>query len=193
MAVARKFEKCALVIGILSSLEEKRDELLNLLEKDFGPILHVSRTLDFPYTDYYDKEMSGHPVRYLIMFSNSVDPALLADYKMCTNEIEHVFENEAGRRINIDPGVLSLSNFVLASCKNRSHRIALKSGVYAELTLIYQNKDFQCLPWTYADYASEEVKEILRFFRTEYKSRLVIAETKKQCLTEKEQFCTCKP
>lgn len=169
MATAYEFEKCALVIGILSSLEERRTELLSLLEQNFGSISEVSETKDFPYTDYYDVEMSGHPVRYLILFENLVNPSQLADIKTKTNELEKIFANEAGRRINIDPGILSLHNFILATCKNRSHRIPLTKGVYGEVTLIYQDKDFQRLPWTYADYSAEEIKEILRNFRLKYK------------------------
>lgn len=169
MATANEFEKSALVIGILSSAEERRQELLDILEENFGEILEVSQTYDFPYTDYYDEEMSGHPVRYLIMFRNLINPALLADIKIKTNGIEKTFANEKGRRINIDPGILTLHNFILATCKNRSHRIPLQNGVYGEVTLIYQDKDFQRLPWTYADYSCDEIKQSLREFRTEYK------------------------
>lgn len=176
MAVAYEFDKTALVIGILSSLEEKRDELLSLLQQNFGEILEVSETKDFPYTDYYDDEMSGHPVRYLIMFKKLINPADLADIKTRTNELEKTFANEAGRRINIDPGLLSLHNFILATCKNRSHRIPLSKGVYGEVTLIYQDKDFQRLPWTYADYSADDIREILRDFRLKYKAMLKDAE-----------------
>lgn len=169
MATAYEFEKCALVIGILSSLEERREELISLLEENFGPVSEVSETKDFPYTDYYDQEMSGHPVRYLIMFENLINPGELANIKTRTNELEKNFANEAGRRINIDPGILSLHNLILATCKNRSHRIPLAKGVYGEVTLIYQDKDFQKLPWTYADYAADDIRKILKDFRLKYK------------------------
>lgn len=172
MAQAKDFKNTALVIGILSTLEEERDILIEKLTEQFGPIEQISPTLPFPYTDYYDKEMSGHPVRYLILFKNLVNPQNLAEIKTKTNEIEHFFENQAGRRINIDPGILSLANFILATCKDRSHRVPLSMGIYAEVTLIYQDHDFQRLPWTYADYSSDEVKAVLRDFRTAYKSKL---------------------
>ncbi len=169
MATARPFEKTALVIGILSSYEEKRKELIQRLTDEFGPVLIETPAMDFPYTDYYDKEMSGHPVRYFIMFRTLINPSELAKIKIKTNEIEHFFENSSGRRINIDPGIMSLANFILATCKDRSHRIPLSEGVYGEVTLIYQDKDYQILPWTYADYASPEVREILRSFRMSYR------------------------
>ena len=171
MAKAKDFEKSALVIGILSSLEDRHQELIELLESNFGPVLEQSEVMDFPYTDYYDVEMSGHPVRYFLMFKELINPQELAHIKLLTNSLELRFANENGRRINIDPGILSLDNFILATCKDRSHRIPLMDGVYGEVTLIYQDKDFQRLPWTYADYSAENIRAVLRHFRDLYKKR----------------------
>lgn len=173
MATAREFQKCALVIGVLSTIEEKREEVLSVLEKEFGHIETVGPTLDFPYTDYYDSEMGKRPVRYLLLFGNLVDPSSLADIKIRTNELEKEYvDDNKNRRVNLDPGTLSLANFILATCKDRSHRIPLKDGIYGETTLIYQDHDFQALPWTYADYRSDEVKAILRTFRDTYRKML---------------------
>ena len=173
MAKAREFQKCALVIGVLSSLEEKRADILGVLEKAFGPIEAASLVLAFPYTDYYDREMGKRPVRYLLLFENLVDPSELADIKTRTNRMELEFADGNGnRRVNLDPGTLSLASFILATCKDRSHRIPLKDGIYGETTLIYQDHDFQALPWTYADYRSDDVKAILRTFRDSYRRLL---------------------
>lgn len=173
MATAREFQKCALVVGVLSTVEDRRNDILKALEKEFGPIEGQSPVLEFPYTDYYDGEMGGRPVRYLLLFRNLIDPSALADIKTKTNEMELSYADGNGnRRVNLDPGTLSLANFILATCKDRSHRIALRNGIYAETTLIYQDHDFQALPWTYADYRSEDVKAILRDFRTTYRSLL---------------------
>ena len=173
MATAREFQKCALVIGVLSALEDKREEIIKKLEKEFGPIETASPVLDFPYTDYYDSEMGKRPVRYLLLFENLVDPSDLADIKTKTNQIETTFAAADGnRRVNLDPGTLSLANFILATCKDRSHRIPLKDGIYGETTLIYQDHDFQVLPWTYADYRSDDIRAILRNFRDAYRKKL---------------------
>lgn len=69
MALARPFEKCALVIGVLSTAEDKREQLFGQLEARFGKIAIASPVMAFPYTNYYDGEMGGHPVRYLLMLS----------------------------------------------------------------------------------------------------------------------------
>ena len=172
MAEAREFQRCALIIGVLSTLESQHDRLISVLEENFGPVDMHSPVLDFSFTDYYDSEMGGRPVRYILLFRNLIDPAALADIKTLTNELEKQFSLEGNRRINLDPGTLSLANLVLATCKDRSHRIPLKDGIYGETTLIYQDHDYQRLPWTYADYSSDEVSAILRSFRTRYREIL---------------------
>ncbi len=171
MATAKAFQKCALVMGVLSTMEQRREEILGALTRQFGPVELQSPVLDFPFTDYYDEEMGSRPVRYLLLFHDLVDPSTLADLKNLTNSIESTFsDREGNRRVNLDPGLLSLSSFILATCKDRSHRIPLRDGIYAETTLIYKNHDFQSLEWTYADYRSDEIRSVLRSFRDRYKA-----------------------
>ena len=159
-------------MGVLSTAEDRREELLSVLEQNFGPVEIQSPVMDFPFTDYYDSEMGERPKRYLLLFQNLVDPSTLADIKIRTNELEKLFSTEEGRRhVNLDPGVLSLSSFILATCKDRSHRIPLHDGIYAETTLIYKDHDFQSLPWSYADYKSDEIRCLLRQFRDIYKKK----------------------
>ncbi len=184
MALARPFEKCALVMGVLSTAEDRREQLFAQLEAKFGKIAIASPVMAFPYTNYYDGEMGGHPVRYLLLFEPLIDPSTLADIKTWTNALEleyaspEVGDNAIskpqaqGRKINLDPGILSLSSFILATCKDRSHRIPLRDGIYAETTLIFQDKDFQRLPWSYADYCSDDIRAILRSFRDFYRNLL---------------------
>ena len=159
-------------MGVLSTAEDRREELLSVLEQNFGPVEIQSPVMDFPFTDYYDSEMGERPKRYLLLFQNLVDPSTLADIKIRTNELEKLFSTEEGQRhVNLDPGVLSLSSFILATCKDRSHRIPLHDGIYAETTLIYKDHDFQSLPWSYADYKSDEIRCLLRQFRDIYKKK----------------------
>ncbi|MCR4676902.1 MAG: DUF4416 family protein [Sphaerochaetaceae bacterium] len=173
MAQARQFEKTALIIGILSAMEEERPRLMKMLEEAFGPVKAATPVMDFPFTDYYDSEMGGHPVRYILLFERLIDPSTLSAVKTRTNEMEKLFTGKGtGRPINIDPGTLSLANLILATCKDRAHRIPLSDGIYGEVTLIYQNGDFQALPWTYADYSSDEVRMHLRVFRSQYRLML---------------------
>ena len=85
-----------------------------------------------------------------------------------TDAIELEYAEEGKRKINLDPGILTEANIILATTKNRSHRIAIGKNLYGEVTLIYQNHKYNALPWTYADYKSEKVQDILLSFRKEY-------------------------
>jgi hypothetical protein len=58
--------------------------------------------------------------------------------------------------------------FVLASGKNFSHRVYIGSGIYADLTLIYQKGSFQKLPWTYPDYGDDRMLNFLEQVRNKY-------------------------
>jgi hypothetical protein len=76
------------------------------------------------------------------------------------------------RPLNVDPGLLSLGKFQLATTKDQSHRIYVGSGVYAEVTLRYQEGTYRPWPWTYADYRLAAVGAFLQEAREYYKNRL---------------------
>jgi hypothetical protein len=167
MGKNKEFGREILVIGVLSVLESPEDTaaLQAALEKNFGPVRTITPRQLFQWTDYYNSEM-GLPIwRFYIEFENLVDPSLLAEIKLKTNELEDSFAEEGRRRVNLDPGLLAPGRFVLATTKDRAHRLALKSGIYAELTLIYEKGSFHALPWTYPDWASEPVRSMLSDWR----------------------------
>jgi len=67
--------------------------------------------------------------------------------------------------VNIDPGYLDQAKLVLASTKNYVHRVYLNDGIYAELTLFFQDKSFQPWQWTYPDYRTPEYIGIFNHIR----------------------------
>jgi hypothetical protein len=71
--------------------------------------------------------------RYFVSFRRLVNPENLASIKIVTNEMEKEFASNAKRSVNLDPGLLALSRFVLATTKDTAQRIALRDGIYAEL------------------------------------------------------------
>jgi hypothetical protein len=161
-----------LVIGVLRSGEDKREVLHSVLENTFGPIDFISETLPFTYTSYYQNEMGNRIDRYFLSFKPLVMPDRLSEIKLTANGLEEKFAVENKRTVNIDPGLLALSRFTLATTKDNAHRIALQNGIYGELTLLYTRKDFQTLPWTYPDYATREYRDILIKIREIYKENL---------------------
>ena len=167
----KEYEKVLLFSGVLST-KGFPDELRKDLEDKFGPIDIISPSIPFSYTDYYVPEMGEGIERFFISFRNLISPDELTEAKLFTNHLEKKWEENGGRKINLDPGTLSAANVILATTKNRSHRIAIGSRLFAEVTLIYQNKGFTSFPWTYSDYRSPEVQEILLEFRKNYLSKL---------------------
>jgi hypothetical protein len=98
-----------------------------------------------------------------------VNQADLADIKQATNEVEQQFTlDDNRRRINIDPGYLLPSRFVLATGKDYAHRIYIGNHIYADLTLMYIHKQFVPLDWTYPDYRSKEILRFLEQVRDKY-------------------------
>jgi hypothetical protein len=142
------------------------------LVEHFGPADYVSALLRFDHTRYYEPEFGPGLQRLFIAFARLVDPGSLAEIKILTNALEAEWRIEGKRRINLDPGYLSGAKLVLATTKDQAHRIYLGQGIYAEVTLIYRDRDFRTLLWTYPDYASEAYLQVLREVRTLYLQQL---------------------
>lgn len=135
----------------------------------FGPLDLMSAWLPFDFTVYYTKEMGAPLFRRVLAFKQLIHQAALPDIKLQTNEIERLLSGpQSNRRINIDPGYLLRERFVLATGKNFAHRIYLRDGIYADLTLLYQKKAFRTLPWTYPDYAEKRMHHFLTSIRKKY-------------------------
>lgn len=147
-------------------------ETLDLLTRDFGRVGFASDPLPFAYTSYYEPEMGAPLSRMIVAFEQLMPRDGLPGIKLRTNAIEELFLCEGKRTVNIDPGFLSLENVCLATTKPYSHRIYLTQGIWAEVTLMYKDDSYQAFPWTYPDYASQELKTIFNALRTYYKGRL---------------------
>ena len=160
------------VLPVLISVPQLRTELESLLEDRFGPIDYSSPDMDFTYTHYYDREM-GHPIRrFFLSFERLVDPGRLSTIKNETGAIEDHFRESGKRKINLDPGLVALSRFVLASRKEASHRICLSDGIYAEIALLFEGGEFRPVEWTYPDYQSAAYRQILKEIRSIYSLQL---------------------
>lgn len=172
MGKAKGPKQVKLIIGLLS----KNKKLLGFIEeffiKKFGGIDYRSHDLPFSFTEYYKKEM-GHPlIRRFISFQKPISPEYIASAKTITNRIEKRFSvKKSGaikRKVNIDPGYISDSKLVLATTKDYYHRIYLRDGIYAEVTLAWQKGCFRPFEWTYPDYGTEAYLAILNSIRNSY-------------------------
>mgnify|MGYP003393077418 CR=1 FL=1 len=170
-------EKVKLITGLISNNEALFDKAGALLEKRFkNKIDFKSGSIDFNFTDYYDKEMGGSLKRRFFSFKRLVRLETIAKVKLLTNNIEKSFRVNGKRVINIDPGYIDMAKLVLFSTKDYSHRIYIGNGIFAEVTLHYKNKRFDFWPWTYPDYRSDEYTRIFGIIRDIYKDTRGVGE-----------------
>jgi len=143
-----------LVFSVFAPATGILNDTINGLSALYGQPDFVSEQIPFDYTDYYSPEMGEKLVRRFLSMEKLIRPEALPDIKHTANSIEDKFTVNERRLVNIDPGYICQAHLILATGKGYSHRPYLRDGVYADLTLIYQDKKFSSLPWTYPDYAA---------------------------------------
>ena len=161
MGSASDFPREKLIVPVLFCDDEGLAKAAGRLEHRFGATDYRSPELPFIWTDYYTGEMGPEIRRVFLGFEVLVDPSRLWSIKRYTNSLEHRLAADGSRRVNLDPGLLDLNRLLLATTKHAGHRIPLRRGIYAEITLHYRRGRFEPLPWTYPDYRSTEYQEIL--------------------------------
>lgn len=172
MSRPREPAPAKLFLSLIYSDRPAADYSLDSLMDHYGPADYSTRELDFHATAYYQAEMGVPLLRRFFTFSRLLDPGRLVEVKLFTNALETATSREGKRVVNLDPGCLSLANLVLATGKAAAHRPYLGRGIYADLTLVFENASFRPLPWTYPDYAAPEMIAFLNRLREAYKAEL---------------------
>jgi hypothetical protein len=158
-----------LFMSIIVSEEGIFSQGMEDLRLNFGEIDSTSEKFPFNLTDYYTKEMGPFLFRRFITFERLIFIPLLPDIKQRTNRLEEKYASPDGnRRVNIDPGYLCLEHVILATTKGYTHRPYLRDGIYADITLIYRDKSYQPLEWTYPDYRQNQIIGLFNQFRKKY-------------------------
>jgi hypothetical protein len=160
--------KVKLVIGFIYKDEAVFIKAKDWLKKKFGKIDFESAGIDFNCTDHYELEMGKGLKRKFISFSKLISIADLYRVKLYANRLETKFLTAKRRQINIDPGYLDLAKLVLATTKDYAHRIFLRKGIFAEVTLSFRGSSFSANEWTYPDYCSKEYIDIFNQIRKLY-------------------------
>ena len=141
----------------------------NLLEDAFGTIDLRSERIPFDRTSYYQQEMGDELVREWVSFKQLIRQDAIADAKLATSRLEkRLARPDGSRTANLDPGYVVPPRLVLATMKDFAHRIYLDKGIYAEVTLIYREGEFQPLEWTYPDYRQPGALDFFTTVRTAY-------------------------
>jgi len=160
MGILKTAAPVKLLVGMITGRPGLFEEIRPFLIARFGPIDLESPVYAWDHTTYYQRELGSDLKRQFFFFEQPIPPDSLPEIKRSTNALEQRwFRTTADgnfRQINLDPGYLAPSKIVLATTKDYSHRIYLRDGIFAEVTLVYQGKSFIPLPHTYPDFRSEE-------------------------------------
>ena len=166
-------EPVKLFVGLIIFEPEKNlSSVLSRLSSEFGEVEKLSSVIPFDFTNYYEHEMGNPLWRLWVSFKELFDYGELATAKLFTNSIEKDLSIGENRIVNIDPGVLTVLNVILASAKFAPQRVYLGKGIYAELELIYHHSGFEPLLWTYPDYRCDVALGFFNELRAMYISRL---------------------
>jgi len=157
-----------LIVGMISNKVELFEKLKTILEKKFGKVDLESDIFPFDKTDYYEEEMGKDLKRKFLSFEKLIRPDRIAEIKIFTNKLEKRFSISDKRQINLDPGYVTDSKLVLATTKNYYHRIYLKKGIFAEVTLYFRKGGFQYFDTTYPDYRTSEYISFFNKVREKY-------------------------
>lgn len=161
MSRRREPKAARLVVSAIYRREERFEDAAGRMAAVWGDPARISGPFPFDRTDYYAREM-GEPLwRRFFVADRFVPRDSLPAVKVAAERIEQACSEGGCRTVNVDPGLLTEENFVLATGKNYSHRVYLADGVFAEVTLLYRGGEYRALPWTYPDYASGEIRGFL--------------------------------
>jgi hypothetical protein len=155
------------LMAVFSAVDEAFGWTRLRAERIFGPVILESERYPFEnFTDYYAPAMGTALPKQLWAFRDLIDPSELPKIKRLTNDWENEFKTVLippipERPLNLDPGYVDLGKLILASTKDHAHRIYLSEGIFAETTLIYAQKRWKTLPWSYPDYQSGVCQKFL--------------------------------
>ncbi|MBN1422858.1 MAG: DUF4416 family protein [Planctomycetes bacterium] len=177
MGTVRPPVRAALFAAVITGLPEYLDEVRAALGERVGPVDGPGPLFPFPDTRTYAREMGRGLRRAFFVFRDLVAQDGLAAVKRATNAIEVALAARRAwpirRPFNIDPGLITDSRLVLATTKDRAHRIYRGDGIYEEASLAFHAGAFRPLPWTYPDLRQEPVLAYLESVREEYLRRTI--------------------
>lgn len=172
MGIPKEPEKSILFTGLLYTNESILKDCLNKLSTRFGELLFESSDEKWDHSEYYREEMGWPIYRKFCAFNRLINPEEIVEIKLWTNAVEHEYSEGGNRKINIDPGYLTLSKVVLVTTKNYAHRIYLGKGIYGEVTLFYRKGGFNSHEFTYPDYQTKLAMDFFNKLRIHLKEML---------------------
>jgi hypothetical protein len=165
MGVPREPTYSLLVVACFSRHVHALDWAEQQLAEYYGEIALTSPDFSFHHTKYYESTMGPGLIKRLLVFSEMVRADCLPTVKRLTIDLESALKTSHDypepRPLNLDPGLIQLGKFLLASTKDQAHRVYLQDDIFAEVTLRFEAGAFDVNPWTYADYREPAVRAFL--------------------------------
>ena len=126
------------------------------LTQQWGPLALESPRFEHAETSFYEPTMGSGLRKTFFAFEILIDPVALVESKHLSNAWEDEYAalelHGEPRPLNLDPGYITEAKLVLATTKDRDHRLYLDRGIFAEVTLHYHHGAWEARPWTYPDY-----------------------------------------
>ena len=168
------------VVSIIYSSIDALADALRQLERQFGRV--VCETLEIPYSgNKYAEEMGHNLQRRFYSFNRQFDRDKLPSIKTSCDRIERQFGDRVDdytfRTVNIDPGMLTPDNLIMASHREYNHRLYLGEGTFGELTLVWAKGRFVRLPWTGPDFCQQEAIDFFERVRDMFEPQDCLQET----------------
>ena len=114
-------------MAVSSRNDSAFDWALEKAVKQWGPVEFASPRFDFSETGFYTKTMGEGLQKQLLAFTELIQQDLVVDSKLQSNIWEDEFKALQSwpepRPINLDPDYLTEAKLVLATTKDRDHRI----------------------------------------------------------------------
>ena len=150
----------------------------------WGDLALQSPVYDFTETDFYTQSMGTDLKKQFFVFDQMIDPGELAPTKIQSNQWESDYvsqsDHDQERPLNIDPGYISEAKLVLATTKDRDHRIYLQQGIFAEVTQFFRRKEWNSSRWTYPDYQRADFQAFFTNCRNLLRERIQANRRKTQ-------------
>jgi hypothetical protein len=167
------------IVALLAASPALLDAARATLAAELAAIELTSEPRRWTASTYYESEMGSEVWRQYVGLAGLMRPEDLAVLKRRSNALEARWCDDAGRKVNLDPGYVDLNRLVLASTKDAAHRVYLGQGIYAESTLRYVGGGFQTWPYTYADYGEPDALAFFNQVRARYRAE---RQTAPRCL-----------
>ncbi|MCL2010357.1 MAG: DUF4416 family protein [Synergistaceae bacterium] len=146
--------KVKLIAGVLYPDGEEGEGwfawTLGKLKALWGEHENVSPPVPFAATDYY-RDIAPRLARRFVCFEGLARAGDLPDWKHASIGVEG--ESRNPRIVNIDPGYVDGARLVLASTKDHAHRVYLRNGIFAEVTMRFRFGKWMPFDYTFPDFA----------------------------------------